>query len=199
MTRIVHPGSRSWFLPIPDPGSRGQRGTGSRIRIRNTELFFLSRNRVQAFWWIRIQIHNFDLFIFRPTWRTSKLKKKSPILQKTKHDISSPFVVGNFCLPVSGFTDPIQIQIRKNCSPLLHSSACLFCSLIRICSVRIANLSVRRVPWKTYPHLVSSIMPWGGGGGGGGQILISTSEKNPKNWLLLSHLLVWNSLEKAVC
>ncbi len=27
---------RSDFLPIPDPGSRGQKGTGSRIRIRNT-------------------------------------------------------------------------------------------------------------------------------------------------------------------
>jgi hypothetical protein len=26
------------FLPIPDPGSRGQKGTGSRIRIRNTGL-----------------------------------------------------------------------------------------------------------------------------------------------------------------
>jgi hypothetical protein len=25
------------FLPIPDPGSRGQKGTGSRIRIRNTD------------------------------------------------------------------------------------------------------------------------------------------------------------------
>jgi hypothetical protein len=24
------------FLPIPDPGSRGQKGTGSRIRVRNT-------------------------------------------------------------------------------------------------------------------------------------------------------------------
>ncbi len=24
------------FLPFPDPGSRGQKGTGSRIRIRNT-------------------------------------------------------------------------------------------------------------------------------------------------------------------
>ncbi len=24
--------------PIPDPGSRGQKGTGSRIRIRNTGL-----------------------------------------------------------------------------------------------------------------------------------------------------------------
>jgi hypothetical protein len=24
------------FLPIPDPGPRGQKGTGSRIRIRNT-------------------------------------------------------------------------------------------------------------------------------------------------------------------
>jgi hypothetical protein len=26
------------FLPIPDPGSRGPKGTGSRIRIRNTDL-----------------------------------------------------------------------------------------------------------------------------------------------------------------
>ncbi len=24
------------FLPFPDPGARGQKGTGSRIRIRNT-------------------------------------------------------------------------------------------------------------------------------------------------------------------
>jgi hypothetical protein len=31
---ILYPGS--WFLPILDPGSRGQKGTGSRIRIRNT-------------------------------------------------------------------------------------------------------------------------------------------------------------------
>ncbi len=28
------------FLPIPDPGSRGQKGTGSRIRICNTVLWF---------------------------------------------------------------------------------------------------------------------------------------------------------------
>ncbi len=27
--------------PIPDPGSRGQKGTGSRIRIRNTEIHCL--------------------------------------------------------------------------------------------------------------------------------------------------------------
>jgi hypothetical protein len=27
------------FLPIPDPGSRGQKDTGSRIRIRNTDCF----------------------------------------------------------------------------------------------------------------------------------------------------------------
>ncbi len=34
------------FLPIPDPGSRGQKGTGSRIRIRNTGFMncFLFRN-----------------------------------------------------------------------------------------------------------------------------------------------------------
>jgi hypothetical protein len=31
-------GSGIWKKPIPDPGSRGQKGTGSRIRIRNTAL-----------------------------------------------------------------------------------------------------------------------------------------------------------------
>jgi len=31
---FVHPATD--FLPIPDSGSRGQKGTGSRIRIRNT-------------------------------------------------------------------------------------------------------------------------------------------------------------------
>jgi hypothetical protein len=35
---IWDPRSRSGIMkkPIPDPGSRGQKGTGSRIRIRNT-------------------------------------------------------------------------------------------------------------------------------------------------------------------
>jgi hypothetical protein len=38
MIRDVHPGSEScFFLPIPDLRSRGQKSTGSRIRIRNTE------------------------------------------------------------------------------------------------------------------------------------------------------------------
>jgi hypothetical protein len=43
MIRVVHSGPRipdldPDFLPISDPGfgSRGQKGTGSRIRIRNT-------------------------------------------------------------------------------------------------------------------------------------------------------------------
>ncbi len=31
------------FLPIPDPGTRGQKGTGSRIRIRNTLLQFVDK------------------------------------------------------------------------------------------------------------------------------------------------------------
>ncbi len=30
--------------PIPDPGSGGQKGTGSRIRIRNTGYFYGSRH-----------------------------------------------------------------------------------------------------------------------------------------------------------
>jgi hypothetical protein len=33
---IRDPGSGIRKKPIPDPGSRGQKGTGSRIRIRNT-------------------------------------------------------------------------------------------------------------------------------------------------------------------
>jgi hypothetical protein len=39
MIRVVHSGSRIWiltFLLIPDPGSRGHKGNGSRIRIRIT-------------------------------------------------------------------------------------------------------------------------------------------------------------------
>ncbi len=35
---IRDPKSRIWKKPIPDPGSRGQKGTGSRSRIRNTAL-----------------------------------------------------------------------------------------------------------------------------------------------------------------
>jgi hypothetical protein len=35
MIQAVHPGSR-FFLSIPDPESRGQKGTGSGIRIRNS-------------------------------------------------------------------------------------------------------------------------------------------------------------------
>jgi hypothetical protein len=43
MIRVVHPGSRIRMLTfypsrIQDPGSRGQKGTGSRIRIRNIAL-----------------------------------------------------------------------------------------------------------------------------------------------------------------
>jgi len=35
----LDPGSGIWKKPIPDPGgSRGQKGSGSRIRIRNTVL-----------------------------------------------------------------------------------------------------------------------------------------------------------------
>jgi hypothetical protein len=35
--------------PIPDPGSRGQKGTGSRIQIRNTGLKRRVRNSTQGF------------------------------------------------------------------------------------------------------------------------------------------------------
>ncbi len=42
------PGPDADFLPIPDPGSRGQKGTGSRIRIRNTGLY--SRVPMPTLW-----------------------------------------------------------------------------------------------------------------------------------------------------
>jgi hypothetical protein len=32
----IHIKESGFFIPDPDPGSRGQKGTGSRIRIRNT-------------------------------------------------------------------------------------------------------------------------------------------------------------------
>jgi hypothetical protein len=40
---VWDPGSeiRDPEKPIPDPGSRGQKGTGSRIRIRNTAFYML--------------------------------------------------------------------------------------------------------------------------------------------------------------
>jgi hypothetical protein len=47
MIRVVHPESRirmMTFYPsrIPDPRPRGQKGTGSRIRIRNTDFYCLA-------------------------------------------------------------------------------------------------------------------------------------------------------------
>ncbi len=38
---IRDPGSWIRKKPIPDPGSRGQKGTGSRIRIRNTDFYYI--------------------------------------------------------------------------------------------------------------------------------------------------------------
>jgi hypothetical protein len=40
---IRYPGSGENLFRIPDPGSKGQKGTGSRIRIRNTGNLSLSR------------------------------------------------------------------------------------------------------------------------------------------------------------
>ncbi len=42
MIRDVHPGPRiRIFFPILDPGSSCQKGTGSRIRIRNTVFLYI--------------------------------------------------------------------------------------------------------------------------------------------------------------
>ncbi len=41
MIRVVHPASGSWLFT--HPGSRGHKGTGSRIRISNTKFFNASK------------------------------------------------------------------------------------------------------------------------------------------------------------
>jgi hypothetical protein len=49
MIRVVHTGSGSCFFPLPDPGSRGQKGTGSatlkkyalkNYKYKSNEVFF---------------------------------------------------------------------------------------------------------------------------------------------------------------
>jgi len=39
------------FLPIPDTVSRSQKGTGSRFRIRNTELITIRIRGPEPFWY----------------------------------------------------------------------------------------------------------------------------------------------------
>ncbi len=53
--RIRIPNSDPECLPIPDPGSRGQKGTGSRIRIRHTAGMICFRARkVKVLWQSRV-------------------------------------------------------------------------------------------------------------------------------------------------
>ncbi len=40
---VWDPGSEIREKPTPDPGSRGQKGTGSRIRIRNTVKIYFAQ------------------------------------------------------------------------------------------------------------------------------------------------------------
>ena len=44
MIRVVHLGSRIRMLTFSHPGSRGQKGTQSRIRIRNTGKRYIRQN-----------------------------------------------------------------------------------------------------------------------------------------------------------
>ncbi len=52
---VADPGSGIRKKPIPDPGSRGQKGTGSRIRIRNTGTFFLLNSDPTKRWYLHDQ------------------------------------------------------------------------------------------------------------------------------------------------
>ncbi len=76
MTRVVHPGSGSWFFT--HPGSRGQNGTGSRIRIRNTAkatggplILQLAVNLVNSH-------THLVFFVFSPTSDSSSSKPPTP-------------------------------------------------------------------------------------------------------------------------
>jgi hypothetical protein len=42
-------GSGIWKKPFPDPGSRGKKGTGSRMRIRNNAFLFFFLLNFYAF------------------------------------------------------------------------------------------------------------------------------------------------------
>ncbi len=70
MIRVVHPGSESWFLPIPDL----KKGTGSRIRMRNNGFqnnkfmgFFLSLPALDHFQDVPVYLNRIklnDVFCF---------------------------------------------------------------------------------------------------------------------------------------
>ncbi len=51
---VWDPGSKIRKKPIPDPGSRGQKGTGSRIRIR--KIVLKQKNRAFNFWIITLTV-----------------------------------------------------------------------------------------------------------------------------------------------
>jgi hypothetical protein len=59
------------FSPIPDPGSRGQKGTGSRIRIRNTAIsctITLSLYRSQADFFGFLRIFLLHILVLTAAW-----------------------------------------------------------------------------------------------------------------------------------
>jgi hypothetical protein len=69
MIRAVHPGPK--FLPIPDLGSRGQKGTESRILIRNTGF-----RSMFNMWWIRMMYALTSVLCSRIQEEKITLKKK---------------------------------------------------------------------------------------------------------------------------
>jgi hypothetical protein len=78
------------FLPIPDPGSRSQKGTGSRIRIRNTGIkfiFFIS-SLFREVLWTKKPCKNFHLLIcaaLLDTERSSIIENKYGFTEILKH------------------------------------------------------------------------------------------------------------------
>jgi hypothetical protein len=60
--------------PIPDPGSRGHKGTGSRIRIRNTEENYKKFSST-SLWSLERPIHVADLCNEPTPWLERSLKR----------------------------------------------------------------------------------------------------------------------------
>jgi hypothetical protein len=52
MIRVVHSGSD--FLPIPDPGSKGQKGTGSRIQDPDPQHWYTGTGTINWGLWRKI-------------------------------------------------------------------------------------------------------------------------------------------------
>jgi hypothetical protein len=115
MIRVVHPGSGSrirtlTFYPsrILDPGSSGQKGTGSRIRIRNTG----SNIRVSYLFLLK---KAFTLFLLYKVLRTSKSLHNPPKSAKIRKKFL-PFYLTEICLRTNSLSNTeLLVKVPHSC------------------------------------------------------------------------------------